>query len=81
MVLKEKIEKISTEKNPKKHKKKKKKKKKKKDTHSQKWTLEWLKMSACGFRLWKHCGDRTIPTSSPPSKSGTILRKNSLDAT
>jgi hypothetical protein len=42
--------------------------------HSQKWTLEWLKMSACMLRLWKHCGDSTMPTSSPPSNSGSVFR-------
>ena len=26
-------------------------------------------------------GDRTMPTSSPPSKRGSVLRKNSLEAT
>ena len=34
--------------------KKKKKNGKKNRAHSQKCTLEWLKMSACGLRLWKH---------------------------
>ena len=38
-------------------------------------------MSECRLRLWKHCGDSTIPTSSPPSKRGRVLVKNSLLAT
>ena len=44
-------------------------------THSQKWMLEWLKMSVLMSRLWKACGVRTIAMSSPPSRSGTVFRK------
>ena len=44
-------------------------------------TLPWLKTSASPFRLWKHCGDNTMPTSLPPSKSGTVLRKKSSPGT
>jgi hypothetical protein len=43
--------------------------------HSQKWMLEWLKMSASALRLWKHWGDSTMPTSSPPSIIGIIFMK------
>jgi hypothetical protein len=43
--------------------------------HSQKWMLEWLKMSASALRLWKHWGDSTMPTSSPPSIMGIIFMK------
>lgn len=49
--------------------------------YSQKWTLEWLKMSECRFRLWKHWGDSTMPTSSPLSKNTRVFRKNSLEQT
>jgi hypothetical protein len=43
--------------------------------HSQKWMLEWLKMSASALRLWKHWGLSTMPTSSPPSIMGIIFMK------
>ena len=47
---------------------------------TQKWMLEWLKMSVCRFMLWKHWGDSTIATSSPPSSSGTVFKKKSFFA-
>ena len=44
-------------------------------TYSQKWMLEWLKMSVSRSRLWKACGVRIMAMSSPPSNSGTVFRK------
>jgi len=49
--------------------------------HSQKCMLEWLKMSPSWFRLLKHCGLSTMPTSSPPSIMGMSRRKKSGLAT
>lgn len=44
--------------------------------YSQKWMLEWLKMSACTSVLLKSWGDSTIATSSPSSIMGSVLMKN-----
>ena len=32
-------------------------------------------MSVCLFKFPKHCGDSTMPTSSPASNSGRVLKK------